>query len=629
MGGSAVAGVTGGPRASETRGMRSTAVRVAPVLVLSALCARCEERAAPIDASTDDHSASGDGAQWLSDVSSRDALDEGATDAAGDARTSGPDSGDARVSMDWVYDLDGDSRADSNLAVRACATGAGTCLAIDSSLVRSREVQLSAMANRCSGSLVGERLRLIGTHAGDALQEIAVAHCVDQGASTPPALTVVDPSAGTVVAQTIAPSTQKNAWVDALRGADGLKRYPFIAPSYGDGDTSGAYGSAIWGRMCIFREGVASASACGAGWLAADTSLSMAGWFREVGGYLQDLDGDGWEDVTLTYHSVAHAISGRTGAVLNTLVYDVAAGMSPTLFHSGRNYGTHAATRAADSTLRTTIVAGAPVGTFDDYNCNVSRFVAVIDARAGMPSTRRLAWSRYMGFASTIFNGPFTSEFAMNPASRVARPADVMSGCVHRFSDSRARIDGVDSVVVNYFRQEAPVDLCLALQFDLYVEPTWTAAKSMAWYSCFARNVRARGVWGMMALRESDGQSVTGGLNVYVWGRSDRLTASRETLYLVEQLPGAGYFDLSDRAASPLVAYALVGGLFQNRGVFPAAGRPAIRQVSPSGSVGVGSYTYVAELDEQDVDGDGAMEVRMRDGRWVGWDRATSAWVVK
>ncbi|MFO0561201.1 MAG: hypothetical protein U0269_24500 [Polyangiales bacterium] len=607
-------------------------LRRCSVFALSLLCARCDGPAATMDASASSDARERDSLVSDSDLAADARSDvvvfgdgftaDSAADASVDVAT------DARAHAGWAFDLDGDGSADTNLRVADCTSGSGTCLLIDSIAVPSRSVRLSANASRCSGTLVGDRLRLIGSHAGDRAQEIAVAHCLDQGTSTPPALTVVDPSAGVIVAQTVAPSTQKNAWVDALRGADS-KLYPFIAPSYGDGDTSGTYGSAIWGRMCIFREGVASASPCGAGWIAGDTTLSMAGWFREVGGYLQDLDGDGWEDVTLTYHSVAHAISGRTGAVLNTLVYDVAAGMTPTLFHSGRNYGTHSATRSSDGTLRTTIVAGAPVGTFDDYNCNVSRFIAVIDSRAGMPSTRRLAWSRYMGFASTIFNGPFTSEFAANPASRVARPADVMNHCVHRFSDSRAMIDGVDSVVVNYFRQESAVDLCLSLQFDLYVDPAWTPAKSMAWYSCFARNVRARGVWGMMALRERDGQSVTGGLEVYVWGRSASLTSTGETLYLVESLPGAGYFDLSDRAASPLVVYSIAGGLFQNRGRFPVAGRPAIRQVSPTGSIGVGSYTYVAELELEDVDGDGARDVRMSDGRWIGWDRATSAWVVK
>ncbi|MBL8678660.1 MAG: hypothetical protein JNK05_05820 [Myxococcales bacterium] len=598
---------------------------------LFAACAlaRCESSSTTHDAS----------APTDSRVDSRDAidpprdaieLDQTAPDVTADV-TSLADTPvvDSRPRVEYMFDLDRDGRSDTNLALRACAGSTATCLAIDSSVVASSEVQLSAMGSRCAGSLVATPIRVLSNHTGDAMSEIAVAHCIDQRTSTPPALTVVDPSAHAIVAQTIAPSTQKNAWVDVVRGADD-KLYPFLAPSYGDGDTSGTYGTAIWGRMCIFRAGAASTSPCGAGWIAGDTTLpSMPGWFREVGGYMQDLDGDRWDDVTLTYHAVAHAISGRTGAVLGTLSYDVASGMAPAFFHSGRNYGTHSATRAPDGTLRTTIVAGAPVGTFDDYNCNVSRFIAVLDARAGTPSSRRLAWTRYMGFASTIFNGPFTSEFAANPASRIARPADAMNNCVHRFSDSRSVIDGVDSIVVNYFRQDAPVDLCLALQYDLYVPPAWTDAKSTAWYSCFARNVRARGTWGMMALRESDGQSVTGGLEVYVWGRSDRLVPSGETIYLVERLPGPGFFDLSDRAPSALSALSLVRGLFQNRGVFPSNGRPAIRQVSPSGSVGVGSYTYIAELDTQDADGDGLLDVRMRDGRWIGWDRSTNAWVVK
>lgn len=555
---------------------------------------------------------------------------DGARDAAITEDASADAAREASVSREYEWDLDGNGNAESNVRVQPCSGRASTCAVIDSALWDgAHEIELSPAGQRCAGSLIGPRVALIGTHAGDALSEVAIAHCVERGANTPPALSVIDPRAAVRIAQVIAPDTQRNAWVDAIRGPDD-KRYPFLAPSYGDGDTTGTYGSAIWGRVCIYRGGAAATSACGADWIAGDTTVaSVTNWFREVGGTLFDLDGDRWQDLTLSYHWAAHSISGRTGAVLATTVYDVAPSMAPTGFHSGRNYGTHAVSRGADGTIRTTIVAGAPVGTFDDYNCNVSRFIAVLDAREGSPTSRRLAWSRYMGFASTIFDAPFTSEYAAHPEARIARPADAMHQCVHRFSDSRATIDGTPSVVVNYFRQDAPVDLCLSLQFDLYVAPAWTDAKSAAWYSCFARNVRSRGVWGMMALRESDGASVTGGLEVYVWGRASNLTPSGETLYLVESLPGAGAFDLSDRSPSALTVYGIERGLFQNRGALPRAGRPRILRSAATPSVGLGSYSFVAELELEDRDGDGYADVHMNDGSWVGWDRAANRWTIK
>lgn len=597
-------------------------------LPLALFTASCEQLSAiPVGSTRDAHA---------SDAAQIDAPDGDAHVEASDASVVDDSARPSDASLEasappaFEWDLDGDGAAESNVSVRPCAGSAATCAVIESALWDgAHEIELSPAGQRCAGSLVGPRIALIGTHAGDALSELAIAHCVERGASTPPALSVIDPRAAVRLAQVVAPDSQRNAWVDSLRGPDG-RRYPFLAPSYGDGDTSGTYGSAVWGRVCIYRSGAAASGACGADWLAGDTTLpSVTNWFREVGGTLFDLDGDGWQDLTLSFHWAAHSVSGRTGAVLASTVYDVAPSMSPMGFHSGRNYGTHAISRGADGAIRTTIVAGAPVGTFDDYNCNVSRFVAVLEAREGSPSSRRLAWSRYMGFASTIFNGPFTSEFAADPASRIARPADAMHQCVHRFSDSRATIDGTPSVVVNYFRQDAPVDLCLALQFDLYVAPAWTDAKSAAWYSCFARNVRSRGVWGMMALRESDGTSVTGGLEVYVWGRASTLTPSGETLYLVESLPGAGAFDLSDRSASALVVYSIERGLFQHRGSLPRPGRPRIVRAAASPTVGLGSYSFVAELDLADRDGDGYGEVHMDDGSWVGWDAAARRWIIK
>jgi hypothetical protein len=49
------------------------------------------------------------------------------------------------------------------------------------------------------------------------------------------------------------------------------------------------------------------------------------------------------------------------------------------------------------------MVAGAPVGSFTDYNCNVSRFVAVLESTAGAPTSRTMRWVDYFGFGSSIF----------------------------------------------------------------------------------------------------------------------------------------------------------------------------------------------------------------------------------
>jgi hypothetical protein len=57
-----------------------------------------------------------------------------------------------------------------------------------------------------------------------------------------------------------------------------------------------------------------------------------------------------------------------------------------------------------------------------------------------------------------------------------------------------------------------------------------------------------------------------------------------------------------------------------------------IVSVAPEGPIGTGSFTGLAELELADRDGDGLAEVHViGDGGdvWVGWDAATSSFVVK
>jgi len=556
----------------------------------------------------------------------------GGTDAAADADGASTDGAAADAGPDaapalYSYDLDGDGTNDSNLSVRSCGDEAQpTCLWVESTVVADAAIQIASTAPTCEGTLSGRRIEVIGNHAGDDIHEVAVFHCRNDGENAPPAMAVVDVSAGSVIAETVAPAVQKHAFADYPRGPDG-KRYPFLAPSYGDGLNA----DGNWGYVCIYRPDLPGGSPCGTGFSSVSAAPNGGNYFREVGGYLQDLDADGWEDISLIYHQSVQSISPATLGELDYLVYDVAASTepsSPAWFHSGRNYGTHAAVTGTDGMLRTIEVGGAPVGTFTDYNCNVSRFVAVLDSVAGNPASRTMRWSHYYGFASTIFSA-YDPQYASDPSVVVARPADVMDGCVHRFSDSRSVMDGEEVIVFNYFVQDAPFDRCLEEQYALYLPPTWTPEKTEAWYGCFEQNVQSMGVWGMQVLRESDGVGRTGSLNTYVWGRSDELLPSGEMVYLVEILPGSGRFDLADRTPSALAVYALVDGLWSSRGNFPLAGRPKIRFEMPAGSRGVGSFTYYAELTLDDVDHDDLADVQLESGDWVGYDSSSGTFAIK
>jgi hypothetical protein len=526
----------------------------------------------------------------------------------------------------YEFDLDGDGNNDTDLKLAVCATTPTSfCLHLTaSSLLSKREIVIEAAGAK--GPTATRPVAAIGPHAGGALHEVAAVYTTSAGT---PALAVLDVEGKKVLARASAPVGQTASFTDHARGPGG-RRYPFLAPSYGD-----TPGAALWGYLCLYAPGASGSGTCGPHFRKVSTAppdgavVSKGYFFREVGGYLQDLDADGWDEIHLIYHATVLAISAKTGAHVSSIQYDVAAASepaSPTLFHSGRNYGTHAAFTAADGSLKTLVVGGIPVGSFADVNCNVSRFVAVLSSVKGQPATRKLAWSRYLGFASTIFSA-YDPKYAANPP--VARAADILDKCVHRFGDSYSVMDGSEVAIYNYFASDPPVDRCLDKQYQLYLPPTWTAAKAKAWYDCLAKNLKVTGVWGMQVLRLSDGLPLTGGQQNYVWGRTTTLLPGGEPIYLVEMTAKKTKYDLSQEPASKLQALALVKGLWTARGTFPQLGRPKLVSRPAEGPRGVGSSTAFAELTLQDLDADGLSEVQLADGSWVGYDAASKALVLK
>jgi len=524
------------------------------------------------------------------------------------------------------YDLNDDDMPDTSLVLGACEEAPGsTCLSVTSVLFRGSEILLSETENRCDGNVQGARLRMIGDHTGDGFSEVAIGYCRADGEEAPPALAVVNPAGRTVTAQAVAPRLQDNAWIAYPSGPEG-RLYPALTPSYGDGHNP----LGNWGFLCLYRPDLTSDPRCGGAGFVSIVSTPTPTAFREVGGLVQDVDGDGWEDISLIFHRLIHTISPATRTVVTSSTFDVAAAErnAPAWFHSGRNYGIHAGFDAPDGQLNHLIVGGTPLGTFEDDLCNVSRFVALLTSTPDDPSSRRMAWSQYHGFSSTIFSA-FDEAFADNPATVVARQADVVNNCVHRFSDSRTQMDGQNAVMINYFRMDEVVDRCLEEQYQLYLEPTWTEDKTEAWYSCFGENVGAVGVWGMKLIRESDGITLTGSMDTYIWGWTDQLLPSGDITYLMEFVPEAGRFDLSDREPSRLYVKTLHAGHWQHSGRFPVEGRPEILQVAPDGPIGAGSYTYLSELALHDVDSDGLMDVLMADGNYVGYSEEEGVFVVK
>ena len=517
----------------------------------------------------------------------------------------------------YEYDVNGDGANDTNLILKSCSSNSGaTCLSVDSEIVGVKEINLGQGAPGCVSYT--SVIRTIGNHIGTDVQEIGTSFC----RGSIPIVAVIDIASDTVIG-TAAPGGKTAYYADFAQGPAN-KKYPFLANGYGD--------TGEWGYACIYRPTLASSSECGQGFVRVNTlPIGTSTIFRAVSGFLQDLDGDGWEDINLPYEYYMVTVSPNTLQQINQLYYDVAISTepnSPQGFHSGRPYGIHRAVTSSSGVLRDVMVGGVPVGSFSDANCNVSRFVGVLESLPGNPSSRVLKWARYLGFASTNFSVWDDPSLASNPP--VSRPADITNGCIHIFSDARAIVRYEEAIIFNYFIQSAPIDKCVYQQYQLYIPPAWTQEKSTSWYTCFAKNLKSRGSWAMQALRESDGAGLTGGTGNYIWGMSRSVMPGDVVAYVVEILPPSVAFDLSDQPIPRLEVRILNNeGAWQGVGQFPVAGRPKMSVRYPGGAYGVGSYTTYTDLTLRDIDSDGLSEIQLNDGQWVGYSNTTHTFAVK
>jgi hypothetical protein len=391
----------------------------------------------------------------------------------------------------------------------------------------------------------------------------------------------------------------------------------------------------LWGYMCLYRPDAKHTGRCGKDFLEISTApKSIYGpFFRESGGYLEDLDGDGWEDITLIYHWMVYTISGRTGQPISLTEYDIAKATDPRYpgFHSGRNYGIHTVLTGPDGMVRTVMIGGAPVGQFGGPYafCNVSRFVGVLASVTKAPAARKLAWSHYYGRNSTVFDlsKGYRPEQAAHPP--VVRPPDIENGCIHRFSDGIATTGDARIVIFDAFRQTAPADLCTAEQYSYYAPGN----DEKVWYACWDKNLKSKGTWTVQAFTLENGRSLFTQTNFYVWGMSDNFLPGREQVFLAEHLPAQQSFDLSDVTPSKLVVVTLSHGQWQMRGSFPIAGRPKIVLSYPGGPYGVDSASAnrngYADLVTRKNKESGLDEVELEDGSWVAYEQASGQFVRK
>jgi hypothetical protein len=419
-----------------------------------------------------------------------------------------------------------------------------------------------------------------------------------------------------------------NTYFGIVQGPEG-RHYPFLAPG------QRYLNKPHWDFLCIFDPSVIfnPDPTCGRGFRRYTASFPGAehlSGFRHNGGWLEDVDDDGWQDINLPFLRYILTISGRTGQPLALLRLDLSHETEPDAppdFDSGRLYGSFTPFRSADGKHDVLIAAGNRVGSFTDWNCNVSRYFAVLETEVqGSPASRRLKWSDYISFTKNIFaKAPSNSEVP-NP---VLRHGDLMNKCVHRVSDSVFHAGRMPITLYNYFTESPPLpqDTCLEEQWREWRD-RFPRAEMEAWSRCFqAAGLPATGLWSVKVLNLGSGVPVQSWPNAYAWGRAYNLVPQQHEVFLVEPMAGGVRFDQQDYKPQPLVVAGLDSHFaWQRYGSIPQPGRPKMVSVGsgpnhiPFENTTGSSWGGIWDAQTRSR-ADGLVDIQLEDGTWVGYSR--------
>jgi hypothetical protein len=416
----------------------------------------------------------------------------------------------------------------------------------------------------------------------------------------------------------------------AVLAAPSGKRYPFLAPG------RRYLNLPHWDFLCLFDPAKIAQPdpACGTGFRKVSASFPNAdklSGFRHDGGWLEDVDGDGWQDINLPFLRYILVISGRTGdqlALLHPEIAQHAEHGAPVDFDSGRFYGSFTPFTAAGGKHDVLIAAGNPVGTFDDIYCNVARYFAVLETKMpDQPRSRGLKWARYISFLKNFFGDA--------DAQTIVRQGDGIDKCVHRVSDSVFHAKDELFTLYDEFVSDPPLDpkTCLTEQ-----RAEWRAhfppAKMRAWTDCArASFAPATGDWRVQILDLADGRRVGEWQDGYVWGRLRNFVPGYPETFVLEIMDRRIAFDQKGYSPKALWVVAVNPDFtWQRLGELPAAVRPRIVVPAPDplpdeGTTGSSSLG-ISEI-ATGTDADGSTDIELQDGRAVGYSARTRSFVLK
>jgi hypothetical protein len=448
-----------------------------------------------------------------------------------------------------------------------------------------------------------------------------------------------------------------DTYFDYVRAPGGQER-PFIAPGahYLAPDAANPTGSFIappWNYLCIFDPNkiVHPDPGCGTGFRRASISFTTregvndvnASGFRHGGGWVEDVDGDGWDDINLPFLRYILTISGRTGKQLALSHFDVAAQSEPqypSYFHSGRFYGrfttfVEPGTRQHDVLF----TDGEAAGSFGGLYCGVSRYVAVAQWRPG-PSLR-LKWSDYLSFAKTIFKRPFASTMD------VVRRGDDLNKCPHFFGNGREWLNGRPLVMFSLFEEDHPSP---ARQTELLAEQRehFAPAASEAYERlCAPKHIpSATGTWSVHILDAVTGRELSVLPRAYVWGKAANVVPGKPPLFLVQPFPAKGgkvAYDRTDDHPAVLSLMQLGRGpalapVATIDGPLPPPVVTGVLDWGQHGNMGGGpayppgigsSYEGISQLVVKASGRNALNDIRLKNGAWLGYSDKRRSLVIK
>ena len=506
--------------------------------------------------------------------------------------------------------------------IAACSTNsAQTCAKFTDTSGTSRELFLAEKAYYLVDSVI-----MGNSFPGYVGDELAYLYVYD--AQAYPSLWILDLTKAKVIGwmSPAAGYTIYSTYFAYITDPSGNK-YPFIAPGahYLDGSSlAGVANPGTWTFLCIFDPAyIANPSpSCATGFKPYQSEFTNAGSlssFRHNGGWVSDVDGDGWGDINLPFLRYVYTISGNTGQQLglsHIVPGSVWVPPLPADFDSGRLYGSY--TEMKDPSGRQSVlISGANgVGTFSDANCNVSCYFLLANWSGGSWTP---AWDTFLSFV-ILYDSypPYVKKYNLD-------------GCIHRYDNSLEYIGGHPYVVFDYFTEDKPAPVCT---YDLsQASPCQTSAITDAIVQ------QATGFWSVSFLDAWTGVYLTAVANRYVWGRATNVVPNNTNPLLLVQgfTSNSGKVAFGQTASSvdalhvvqltSAPSWSLVGSVLN-----PPSAPKLIDRFNYYGaySVGLGSSNAgMPELNLKDIDGDGLNDVELQNGQWLGWSAAQGKLVIK